>query len=162
MKEYFISVIAVSLVGSIIVSLAPGGGVAKNMKLLCALCTAACIIFPLGTFWGNSISSADIESLFATETNEEYNYGEIYNNSLNKYNVINSENALKNEINQEFELKNDAFDVKMIWDEESDVFCISCVRVYIYPEGVSVDPRKIEKYISERVGCKCEFVYGTM
>ena len=162
MKEYFISVIAVSLVGSVLVSLAPGGGVAKNMKLLCALCTAACIIFPLGTlFWG-SISNEDIESLFATEMNEEYNYDEIYNDSLNKYNVINSEIILKSEIIQALKLKNDAFDLKIIQDEESDVFCISYVRVYIYPDGVSVDPRMVEKYIYERLGCECEFVYDAI
>ena len=64
MKEYFISVIAISLVGSMIIALAPGCGLSKNIKLLCALCMVACIVFPLGTLFDNSFNMADIEKAF--------------------------------------------------------------------------------------------------
>ena len=47
MKEYFISIIAIALVGSLIISMLPSSSNAKYLRLICGLCAIGCIVFPL-------------------------------------------------------------------------------------------------------------------
>lgn len=159
MKEYFISVIVVSLVGSMVVSMASGNSAAKHLKLLCGLCTVACIVFPLTAAFGVSFDKEDVVQLFACETNEKEYYDEIYNLSLNKSEIKNAENILKGDIVKELSLSKDDFDVNIIAEENNGEFYISTVRINIYTSGISINPRYIEQYILNRLGCGCEFVY---
>jgi len=162
MKEYFVSVIAVSLVGSMLITLAPSGGLSKHIKLLCALCTVACIAFPLVSFFDDRGIVNDIENAFDIHLEEEQVYDEIYNYSINEYGALNAELTLKNEISKALDIRDDAFDVKIVRGEKNGVIYISLVRIYLYSNGLTVDPRKLESYVEERLGCGCEFVYDVL
>ena len=162
MKEYFVSVIAVSLVGSMLVSLAPNGESFKNIKVLCALCTVACIVFPLVSLFNDGVSAEDVKKAFDIERNEEQKYDEIYNCSLEGYGVLNAESTLKNEIIQTLKINENAFDVRIVLGEENGVIYISLVRFYLYSGGLTVDPRSLETYVLDRLGCGCEFVYDVL
>ena len=159
MKEYFITLITVSLVGGMIVTLLPDGNTSKHVKLLCSLCVVACIIFPISSFFGDFFDKESVVGIFRYEEDESYNYDEIYNNSLTEYELINAQVSLKQEIIQGIGVSDDAFDLKIITDENNGVICISSVTVRIYGSGLTVNPREVEKYVSERLGCPCEFVY---
>ena len=162
MKEYFVSVIAVTLAGSALIALAPNGGFIKNIKLLCALCTVACIAFPIGSIFSDGVSANDIKEAFDVQLDEERNYDEIYNNSINEYELLNAEMTLKNEIAQVFELDSDALDVKLVMGEENGTLYISLVKFYLHSKGLTADPRALETYVLERLGCGCEFVYDIL
>ena len=79
MKEYFIAVIAVSLLGGVIVSMLPDGNTAKNVRFLCSLCTVACIAFPLISFFDNGFDSQTLMNVFEQSEQESEFYDEIYN-----------------------------------------------------------------------------------
>ena len=59
MKVYIISVVAVSLVASALILLAPegkGGGISKHLRLLTSLCILAVISEPLISFSKNIVA----------------------------------------------------------------------------------------------------------
>ena len=159
MKEYFISVIAISLIGGMIVSLLPDGNSVKNVKLLCSLCVVACMVFPLASFFSGTVEKDGIVDMFEIGDGEADIYDEIYNDSLNQYELINAEKSLKQEIIQRFSASYDAFDLKIITDKNNDVIYIATVDVHIYNSGLSISPRAIEKYVYDRLGCECNFIY---
>ena len=159
MKEYFVSVIALSLVGRVLVTLAPSGGFSKSIRLLCALCTVACIAFPIGAFVYGEMSEDDIKNAFDTHLEGDQKYDEFYNYSVSSYSVLEAELILKNEISQRFGVSNESFDLEIVRSEENGINYISLVRVHLYSSGVAVDPRRIEAYVLERLDCACEFVY---
>ena len=159
MKEYFISVIAVSLLGGVIISLLPDVDAAKHVRLLCSLCTVACIAFPLVSLFDSGIDVDAIGEMFEQSEERSEKYDEIYNGTLNEYEIINAQNTLKQEIIQRIGADASAFDLKIITNKNSDVIYISSVRVCIYGSGVSIDPKEVKKYVQDRLGCDCEIVY---
>lgn len=162
MKEYFISVIAASLLGGVIISLIPEGNTVKHVKLLCSLCAVVCIAFPLISILDSSFDKNKIVDMFEQSEDAGENYAEIYNNAFNEYEIINAQERLKQELLQGFSLDKGAIDVKIITDKNNDVIYISSVRVCIYGSGISINPREVKKYVSERFDCECEIVYDIL
>lgn len=159
MKEYFITVIAVALVGGVIISLVPRGASVKYVRLLCGLCTVGCIAFPVMSFVKGDFNIDELTSLLDYESQEGEYYEEIYNSKINEAEIKNAEATLKSEIIKETSIGNDAFDIKIVTDKNSDEIFISNVEVTICSAGVSIDPRKIEACVYERLGCGCTFFY---
>ena len=159
MKEYFISVITVALVSGSVATLMPNSGLSKHIKLLCALCTVACIAFPIARLLGGSLDTAGLENTFDVLVDSDEKYDEIYNRSISRYSELNAEFALKSEIVQNLDIANDAFDVKIVREEKDGSIYVSRVRIYLYPNALSIDPRLLENYIFDRLKCNCEFVY---
>ena len=97
--------------------------------------------------------------LFSSKDYQEECYDEIYNSSLLESEKKNAENILKNNIKQSVGTNNDAFDVSIILEKNSDEFYISAVEVKIFASGVTIDPHLVEKYINDELGCRCEIIY---
>jgi len=160
MREYLISITALALVGAIVISMIPFGGSARYLKLLCALCTIGCIVFPLSSFVSAEINKDDLVELMTAESIDKEYYDEIYNKSINDQQIKSAEYILKNDIIKRFSADALDFDVNVILEEKSDEILISLVRITIYPEGVTLNIRAIEKYVFEKLGCDCEFEYA--
>ena len=159
MKEYFIGVMAVAFLGSVLLTLAPTG-FEKHLKLLCGFCVMAAIVFPLITFLGDEIYiDGELTELFSQDGGETKNYDEIYKSAIADAEGSNAEKILKNDIIKEYELKSDGFDVRIIIDKASDEYSIVKAELVIYASGIGIDPHSVEKYINERLGCGCEVVY---
>lgn len=159
MKEYFITVMAVSLMGGVIVSLSPKGNNARYVRLLCGLCTVCCVAFPVVRFAQGGFDREEILSVLDYETKEKEYYDEIYNKKLVGAELKNAEIALKSEIIKELSLQNDSINVNIVTENKSDEICIESVEVIIYPSGLYADPREIEECVEERLGCPCSFFY---
>ena len=159
MKEYFISIMAVSLVGSVIIAMVSGNSTSKYLKLLCGLCMVGCIVFPLTSVANWSLDSENILKKFDYENGQEKYYDEIYNSSLGKFEIINAEISLKSEILKELSASNDDFDLNIITNQNADGFYISSVVIKVHSSGIDIDPRRIEKYVLKRLNCPCEIVY---
>ena len=134
----------------------------KHVRLLCSLCTVACIAFPLASLLNGSFEYQDVIDIFDQDAESENVYDEIYNNTLNEYQISNAENLLKQEIIQSIGADSAAFDVKIITEKNNDEICISLVRVTVYTSGLSINPREVEKYVTQRLGCECETVYDIL
>ncbi len=159
MKEYFITVMAVAFFGGTIITLVPLGNTTKYVRLLCGLCTVCSIAFPLVSFVGGNFEKEDLLSIFDYEGKEESYYEEIYNNCLTDTEINNAEITLKNEIIKGISASEDDFSLNIITEENSGEISIVRVEVIIYSSGMSIDPRRIESCVFERLGCGCEFFY---
>ena len=159
MKEYFIGIISVVFLGGAMISLSPKG-YEKQLRLLCGFCSVAVILFPLFSFVGNGENPFDgLASLFSQEEYQEEYYEEIYNDSFLVSEKKSAEKILKNDIIQEISADYDSIDVNIVLEQNNDEFYISSVEVMIYPSGVNIDPRSIEKYVKDALGCECRVIY---
>lgn len=160
MKEYFMGIIAVVSVGSLLLSLVPSSSYSKQLRLLCGLCSAGCIILPLLMIAGDiDAQRNDLIGLFEQrEVDNEY-YAEIYNNTIAGAEGENAEERLKNEIIKALSLKNDSFDINIIIGNKSDEKYIEKIELIIYADGIGVDPHAVSNYIDERIGCETQVIY---
>lgn len=160
MKEYFVGVMSVVMLGGLIISLFPEGGEKKYLRLLCAIASLSCMIMPLTDIVSDgSELDEELEGLFGYVGGEPMDYDEIYNNSLASASVENAEIYLKNLIISELGADFNSFDVRIISKIESDKFYIESVEVTIYPSGMLIDPHRVKKTVSELLGCDCVIFY---
>lgn len=160
MKEYFLGIMVTVFIGGIIVSVAPDGGSQKYLRFLCGLCVTLCVITPIfSQFKSGENAFEKYAELFENEINETTKYDEIYNDMVLKADIKTASETLRNEIFKEFSADENKLDVNIILDKKSDEYYIDHVEVIIYPDGILVDPHSIEKYVYERLGCGCEFIY---
>ena len=159
-KEYFVVIMAVTLVGSVVIALSPGSNFSKHIRLLCGVCTTACVMLPLISFVvERGIWNEDWVEMFRYDVTEENYYDEIYNNALLGAENKNAEKMLKNEIIKEFSMDDEEFDVQIIVGKKSEGFFVERIEVLIHPEGVAIDPHALKKYIEARIDCECEIIY---
>ena len=113
MKEYFITVIAVALVGALIISMLPAATNAKYLRLICGLCAIGCIVFPLANMGELSFESDEIIGLFGDSGENDEQYDKIYNNTIENAEITNAQILLKSEIIKELSASDEDFDIKI-------------------------------------------------
>ena len=159
MKEYFLAILAVAIIGGVIISLSPDGNSAKHIRLLCGLCTAGCVIIPIISW----VAEGDFDYREWSEMfdQEQYvnEYDEIYNNTFALVENSNADILLKNKIIQELSLGYDEFDAHACIVDKSGEKYIEQVEIKIYSKGLGIDPRKIENYVYTLLGCGCVIYY---
>ena len=159
MKEYFLAILAVAVIGGIIISLSPDGNSAKYIKLLCGLCTVGCIIIPIVSYAAEGDYS--YEQWKGVFVQEQYvgEYDEIYNNAFENVENTNADILLKNKIIQALRVEKDDFDIHICLDNKSDGKSIEKVEVKIYSSGIDIDPRSLENYVYSLLKCQCVIYY---
>lgn len=159
MKGFFIAVVCLSFVGSAIISLSPSG-YEKHLKSIASLGTLTLAVAMLFSFMGERENYLEnFALLFSSDEYQKEVYDEIYNSSLIGAEKQNAEMLLKTYIIQDLSLNNDGFDVNIVVDSSSDAIYIKHVELIIYPDGITIDPKSVEKYIREKIGCECVVVY---
>ena len=159
MKEYFISIVVIALVGSLIISMLPSSSNAKYLRLICGLCAIGCIVLPLINADDTMIDFESLEELFYNEQNGDNDYDKIYKDAMAKAEISNAEISLKNEIVKACSANYEDFDVEIITKKYSDEFYISKITLKIYPSGITLNVHLIKKYIEEKIGHECVIFY---
>ena len=159
MKEYFITIVAVALVGAVIISMLPDQSNGKYLKFICGLCAIGCIVFPLLQVGDMSFDREHIADLFDKENIQEQNYGEIYNEAIKNAEIQNAEVSLKSAIIKEVSASEEDFDVEICLENKGDDFYISNVNVKIYPSGLFLNVHLIKRYVEKEFGCQCDIYY---
>ena len=159
MKEYFLTVIVVAIIGGIVISLEGGKGSGRYIRLLCGVCTAGCIVLPIASLIADGWSADEgILELFEQEQFLE-NYDEYYNYALDNAENINADNILKSNIIQALSLDDSDIDVHIVVGNNGGEKYIDIVEVTIYAQGLDIDPRLVQKYVKELLGCQCVIYY---
>ena len=161
MKEYFISIIAIALVGALIISMLPDATNAKYLRLICGLCAIGCIVLPLANFGSENFDFDEITELFGNEEDKKEQYDKFYNASIKEAEITNAQILLKSEIIQATSASAKDFDVKIYTANIGDEIYISNIEIKIYPSGIFMDVHAATKCVEENFGCKCRIIYDT-
>ena len=157
MREYLMTLIAVSLFSGIVGMISPEGDLKKYVRLLCTLCLLCAMIGPVLTFFADSAFSA--EDWLEEVEKEEINYEEIYNNALISGEEAQAAETIQNSILQTFSLPSGSLEVSVKSKSKNDTDSPLDVTVILRDEAIFADPKKILAHIEKMGDCRCVIVY---
>ncbi len=158
MKEYLISIVAASLIAALLGILAPEGsgkGLSKHVRLLSALFLLCVLITPL------KYISETVRDLIngnitweAPPTDSKEDYDEELKQSFNASSKVYFAQLLLNRLETEFKIPTGEVRCSIQWENEEET---RPLRISIILSGSSVwrDPKPIENYVEELLGCEC-------
>lgn len=163
MREYVITLIAVSIICGIVQTLAPegnGDGLRKYVKLASTLCLLCIIIAPVSVFIrelnDNGIALGEgwleVEEL-------DGRYEEVYKESIEGYTAAELEEICETEVSRRFEISGDIFDISVVIISENEMLKVERATLFLHKTTDKNDPRDIAEYISYMLECECEIIY---
>ena len=164
MKEYIVTLIAVSILCGVISVLSPegvGGGIKKHMNLLLSLCVLSIIMAPVGNLLKKGDGfELDLFGDFIDSENAEQKYDEIYKNTLGGYTAESVSAGSKNMLCKAFDIDGDDVDVCVVLGDNEEELTVEKVHLIIYSGAVVKDPRTMSEYLTGLFNCECEIIYG--
>ena len=158
MREYLNALVAVALFGGLIRMLSPEGGVQKYLRLTVALCLVCAIVQPLvgGVLDGGNLS---LSEWLAEVEEQETDYDEIYNQSLQNRTEAQALEMIKARIYRELSLTEESATVDAEFLSENGIVQLKSVQVTLLGKGVLLDPREIVSLVNTAWGCPCSVIY---
>ncbi len=157
MKEYIITLVGVAILNGVVGMISPEGNIKKYIHLLGALCILCALVFPFASVLSKNEISFD--GLLEYEGVDRSEYDEIYNNSLISGGEKNAEYLVKNSIIKEFDLSEDAIEVRIESELKNSTMEIRSLAVIIKEKSFPRDPREIVAYANEKYQCSCTIIY---
>ncbi|MBQ8208227.1 MAG: stage III sporulation protein AF [Clostridia bacterium] len=157
MKGYILSVIAVAALGSIASGICPDGegqGLKKAVSLIMSLLLITAVGKPIISLVGAFDFSSD-EIIDRLTESQKASYEDIWQSTFSDITEENSENAVTELLMEEFDLEKEDFSVNCELISENDAFKIKKITVELSGGGIFKNPRRIEKLLSEKIGCEC-------
>ncbi len=157
MKEYLVTLTAVSLWSSLIGMISPEGDMKKYIRLLCTLCFLCIMAQPLipllseeRDFFGEIIQRGE-------ESGEQYE--QIYESTLLSGGQSYAESVIEAQLVQRFSLPAEALTVRTTLNTEGETVILAQITVLLRDEAIFADPREITDYVNESFQCPCTVVY---
>ena len=160
MREYLWG-LTLTCVAAVVLRCAAGkdrGG--KYVDMICSLCVVCALVLPVVPVIPQ-ISEYGIESFLDDGSLDAMSWdgGAIYNGYVYGVSVEQAEMSLEGELCDKLGVGADDIDVRLMWEEESDVFFLTEAVVYIHSGAMDKDPYIISSYIEERAGVCCRIIY---
>lgn len=160
MKDYILSVITVAALGCIANGVCPEGegqglkkAVSFIMSLLLIVTVGKQIISFVSAFDGDELSDIILSS-------ESLGYNEVWSSTVKNITATDAEKAVAELTSERFGLEEDCFSVKCEISEKENAYVIDRVTVELFGAGMFTNPRKIELFLSEYLGCECDVREG--
>ncbi|MBE6584675.1 MAG: hypothetical protein E7649_06855 [Ruminococcaceae bacterium] len=162
MKQYIVSIIVVSIIGSVISILTPegeGGGLARHTRLIFGVCVIVVCFSPLkdAIVW---IRELDIESILPDSEQNGSEYESIFENTYDKAQIDNLKEGIKGVLKDRFGLDPLCVDVSVSLRQEGDDQRLERVAVTLYDSAIWADTEEIESYLCSLLGCEIITVIG--
>lgn len=163
MREYLITLLCIGSICGLAEMLAPSGkngGLAKHLKLVCALSVLCVVAAPIGAFLGElKQGKVDIFGDLDLDVTEQ-EYKETFIGYLEEYNADTISLALKDRICVEFDIKKEDIDVRTQLITEDEKCTIENITVALGVGAISKDPYAIAEFVENVVGCDCVIIYN--
>ena len=164
MKNYIITLIAVSVFSGIVHILAPeasGDRLRKQIKLVTSLCILCIAIAPLAGLL-RELEGANFDFLSKYTDREELGerYEDIFKDSLRAHTAQSVAEGSEKLLGERFGLDGEDISVRVSVSELDDKFFVDSATVILYRTAIMTDPREISEYIETLLECECEIVYG--
>ncbi len=153
MQDYIFSVISFSAIGTVALGLLPLGDDAlkKAFSLLLSLIMILVIGDPLISFI-KSYDGSFLESISVAETSS---YEEVWLEALGDLTKKDADAAVLRLIAAEFSLNEDEIKVDCLLKKTENSFALDDVDVILSGKGKLINPRRVESFLNEKLGCKC-------
>lgn len=164
MKDYIVTLIAVSLFCGMIELLAPSGsenGLKNHIRLISSLCVLAISLVPIGELI-SEISNGEIASIIEWDEREELEgkYEEMFRDRLAFCTAEGISKECEQMISEKFEVDEDDINVSVKLSGDGGAVAVDMVTVTLFSGAVFKDPHSISEYLSSLLECECEIIYG--
>ena len=159
MKNYFLTLIAASLVAVLVGILSPDGervGIAKHMKLLTSLFLVCVLINPLqsGIVGLQKLMNGEL-SLPELDGSGQEDHLQQMEDVLNGASVNYFCDMLTETIEGQFSIEKGSVRCLVEWEQTGETLTPGRVTVILSGKAIWKDPREIEAFVSELLGCEC-------
>ncbi len=160
MKEYFISLVLISVACGIVDMLSPREDIGKYIRFLCGICIFCILISPVRNFLRSLGGVAELldSSLGEIRNTEEY-YENIFKDSLRNGTAEDASMLVKSKIASDMKINKDSFDVEVYLAEDSSGYYIKSAVVKIYQNGIFIDASAVVEYLEKTLDASCVVVY---
>ena len=158
MKEYLITLMTVAIICGIISTLSPKEDIGKYVSLICGICALGVMVAPVSEFLDGA-DGVDLMLQNGFVINSEEDYEKMFEESIVSTGVDQAEKTIKNNLCELFDSDTEAIDVELAVEKGKDSLKIKKVTVKEFPEGITVDVKRIIEYIEENLGCTCVIIY---
>ena len=159
MRGYILSIICISVIGSVISMLSPdgeGGGISKHIKLIFGLCVVIVCINPINDIV-NYINELDFDSIIERPESESEKYSEIFDGAYESAETDNLKNGIKQILSDRFDIDGSECKVSVTLTENR---ALSRVVITLYGGAVWKNTNEIEDYLKNLLGCEIISVIG--
>lgn len=159
MKGYIITVICVSIIGSLVSLLSPdgeSGGLGRNTRQIFGLCVIIICIIPIKDMI-NGINELNIELVGDAIEGESDRYEELFNEAYGEAELKNLKNGIKQMLLDKFDIDMSENDVSVALSESGNIDRIS---ITLYGSAVFKDTGAIEDYLSQLFDCEIISIIG--
>ena len=159
MKAYLLTLLAASMVTALVGILAPSGekgGIEKHMKLLTSLFLVCVILAPLSDLLGKWNGSPENGLLPAPESgSQENSYKEQMEQALQAASSTYFIKLLTGLLEEEFDIAHGEVVCSVQWSQSGDSLTPSHVTLILSGRAIWKDPRPMEAFVSDLLGCSC-------
>ena len=161
MKEFFLTLISVSLVCCFASMLAPdkkGGGLRSSVGFACGICALFIVVDPIISF-ANLLFSDEGESIYGSYESGEYDYEKIFDSTLLDMSAASIELELERMLADTFSLAEESIGVELSLAEIDGEYLPERVTVTLGGTAMLTDAHEIERCIEELLSCECRVIY---
>lgn len=163
MKAYVISVMCISVIGSLISILAPegeGGGLARNNRLVFGLCVVLVCINPIKNII-IEIKSLDIGSIVEIPDSEEERYEGYLGGAYTDAEVENLKSGIYTMLEDRFSVPRENCSVAVkLRQGEGNARALESISITLYGGAIFKNTNEIEDYFGEIFNCEIITVIG--
>lgn len=159
MKGYIVSVMCISIIGSIASMLAPdgeGGGLGKHIRLIFGICVVMVCINPIKDIV-IYINELDLGAVVETPEQDSDRYGEIFDGAYGAAEVENLKNGIVQILSDRFGIDSAECEVAVVL---TDGRGLSRIVITLYGSAVWKNTNEIEDYLGEIFKCEIVSVIG--
>lgn len=153
MRNYIFSVISFSAIGTVALGLLPleEGVLKKAFMLVLSLIMILVIGEPVLSF----IKTYDDSFFDDISSIEENTYEATWLETLGDITKKEADDAVLRLISEEYSLKKDEIKVDCSLKKEENAFSLESVTVILSGKGAFINPRRVESFLNENLGCSC-------
>lgn len=159
MRGYILSIICISVIGSMISMLSPdgdGGGISKHIKLIFGLSVVLVCINPINEMV-NYINELDFNSIIEQPESESEKYNEIFDGAYESAEIDNLKKGIKQILSDRFDIDSSECKVSLSLTENRTLWR---VVITLYGSAVWKNTNEIEDYLENLLGCEIISVIG--
>ena len=160
MKDYLLTLIAAALIAALVGILSPDGergGIAKHLKLLTALFLICVLISPLCGILTDLKSLMDgTLSIPNLTPDTEDDYRQQMDAALDAATESYFTDMLTQTLESQFSIAKGDIDCRVDWTRDGDQITPRRVTVILSGKAIWKDPKPIEEFVSELLGCECQ------